>query len=134
MPIVSTTQYINSNLGDAAFDREPVQRLGQQEFLRLLTTQLSNQDPLEPMKDTQFISQMAQFTSLEQARNTYLFDLADAMVGRPVVVALKNDDGSVTRVIGTVSGINLEQGTPKVIVDGDAYPVDKVVEIGSSAA
>lgn len=35
-------------------------------FLRLLTTQLSNQDPLNPMEDREFIAQLAQFTSLEQ--------------------------------------------------------------------
>ena len=39
--------------------------LGQDEFLELLSAQLSNQDPLAPMEDTEFIAQMAQFTSLE---------------------------------------------------------------------
>ena len=36
------------------------------DFLQLLTSQISNQDPLEPMKDTEFISQMANIASLEQ--------------------------------------------------------------------
>ncbi|HSH50732.1 MAG TPA: flagellar hook capping FlgD N-terminal domain-containing protein [Bacteroidales bacterium] len=38
-------------------------------FLRLLTTQLSNQDPLNPIEDREFIAQLAQFTSLEQMQN-----------------------------------------------------------------
>ena len=38
-------------------------------FLRLLTTQLANQDPLNPMEDREFIAQLAQFTSLEQIQN-----------------------------------------------------------------
>jgi flagellar basal-body rod modification protein FlgD len=43
--------------------------LDKEAFLRLLTTQLSNQDPLNPIEDREFIAQLAQFTSLEQMQN-----------------------------------------------------------------
>jgi flagellar basal-body rod modification protein FlgD len=43
--------------------------LGKEDFLRLLTTQLSNQDPLNPMDNTAFVSQMAEFSGLEQMMN-----------------------------------------------------------------
>ncbi len=50
-------------------DRTPSTNLGKDEFLKILMAQLQNQDPSNPMDDKQFISQMAQFSSLEQTMN-----------------------------------------------------------------
>ncbi|MFS0751842.1 flagellar hook assembly protein FlgD [Oceanobacillus sp. 1P07AA] len=49
--------------------RTPSQELGKEEFLKLLMVQLQNQDPTSPMDDSQFMSQMATFSSLEQMMN-----------------------------------------------------------------
>lgn len=44
--------------------------MGKDDFLKLLVGQLQHQDPMQPSDDTQFISQMAQFSQLEQESNT----------------------------------------------------------------
>lgn len=53
-----------SALSDASNSSNTAMQM--EDFLQLLTSQISNQDPLEPMKDTEFISQMANIASLEQ--------------------------------------------------------------------
>lgn len=50
-------------------DRAPSPELGKDEFLKILMTQLQNQDPLDPMDDKDFIAQMATFSQLEQTMN-----------------------------------------------------------------
>lgn len=74
--------------------------LGRDEFLKLLVTQLENQDPLSPQENGEFIAQLAQFSSLEEAQNlTQSFNnfagsfqssqhlQATSLVGRPVHVS-----------------------------------------------
>ncbi|HAE37575.1 MAG TPA: flagellar biosynthesis protein FlgD, partial [Candidatus Riflebacteria bacterium] len=49
--------------------RTPKSELGKNDFLKLLTQQLKNQDPMNPMQDMDFIGQMSSFSSLEQMMN-----------------------------------------------------------------
>jgi flagellar basal-body rod modification protein FlgD len=55
-------------------------RLGQDAFMKLLTTQLANQDPLAPQENGEFLAQLAQFSSLEKltAIETSIKELAAA--------------------------------------------------------
>lgn len=67
--VTDTTTYLNG-LGystDKADDQK--KELGKDDFMNLLVTQMTNQNPLEPMDNTEFVAQMAQFSSLEQMQN-----------------------------------------------------------------
>ena len=110
--------------------RMPSQQLGKDDFLKLLITQLSNQDPTSPMEDTQFISQMAQFSSLEQMTNmNESFNKMAAMInssqvtstlGKTVEVDL-GDTTSQGVVEATSFGAN-----PQVMVNGMYYDLNKI--------
>ncbi len=65
---MSTVQPLTSGQ-TVATDRTPKNTLGKDDFLSLLVTQMRNQDPLDPMKGTDFAAQLAQFSSLEQLTN-----------------------------------------------------------------
>jgi len=92
------------------------QTLGQNDFLQLLMTQLQNQDPMSPMDNTQFIAQMAQFSSLEQMTN--LVSATQAMNANNEVaqsvslighnVTYTNSDGSTGS--GVVSEVDVSSG------------------------
>lgn len=100
-------------------------QLGKQAFLQLLVAQLKNQDPLQPMDNTQFVSQLAQFSTLEamqQVQSTLesslgaqLLDHAMSLLGH-TITATGSDGKPVT---GTVQGIKLQKG--EVLLDlGDS--------------
>lgn len=123
----------------AAEPRVPQKVLDQDDFLKLLMTQFTSQDPMEPMKDTAFIAQMAQFTALEQSksmtadiaalREQQQFLQANGMLGRNVVVQV--DGGLVAQ--GTVTAVQMEAGTPKLVVNGQAYELSQVLSITPAA-
>ncbi len=69
MSITSTTAATGSSDLGGALGAGGTSALGKEEFLKLLTAQLRNQDPLQPIQNEQFVAQLAQFSSLEQMQN-----------------------------------------------------------------
>ena len=116
-----------------------MQRLGQEEFLKILVTQMTSQDPLNPQKDTDFIAQMAQFSALEnskvmqeelgQLRSRQEFVQANSLLGRQVELAT---DGEA-RLVGTVSAVRMEEGAPLLVVGDQTHSLDQVLWVWQQA-
>jgi len=113
--------------------KQPKQELGKDDFLKILITQLSYQDPTAPMDDKQFIAQMAQFSTLEQmtgmAKDFSL--LTSMLMGNEAA-------GSLGKNVEIVEGERTIQGlvqavtrgeTPEVLVNGSFYNWQNVTKV-----
>lgn len=91
-------------------------------FFSLLMAEMSNQDPLEPMSNTEFVSQMAQFTALQSQQDNLKYSMSNYaanLVGKEVTVNAQNEDGTLKS--GICTGVNISGTEVKVIVDGEMY-------------
>ena len=106
----------------------PQQTLGQADFLKLLVTQMTSQDPLNPEKGTDFVAQLAQFSSLTAStamQNDMATLQANNLIGR--TVAVTNTDNTMST--GQVSAVQMEAGTPEIIVNGQSYGLGQIQTI-----
>ncbi|MCR5436877.1 MAG: flagellar hook assembly protein FlgD [Treponema sp.] len=109
------------------------QELGKDDFLKLLIEQLKNQDPTNPMDNTEFVSQMTQFSSLEQmtnmstafARMATFINSSEAMNTLGKTVQINIGDTTVT---GEVTGATRGEA-PQVQVNGMYYDIDKIAAV-----
>jgi flagellar basal-body rod modification protein FlgD len=113
--------------------RKPQQELGKDDFLKLLITQLSHQDPTAPMQDKEFIAQMAQFSSLEQMTSMAadFSRLTNMLTGSEASSALGKNvelfDGD--RVVqGTIKAVTREE-IPQVLINGTYYNWNQVQKV-----
>ena len=121
------------------FDRQTKKTLDQGDFLKLLSTQLANQDPLSPSSDLNSISQMATFSSIEQTGDLVKslksfivsqdFASAQNMLGKYVTVT--KGDAAVSGVVDTV-GYD-EDGVSIIKIGAQTFSPADVTEVRSSA-
>jgi flagellar basal-body rod modification protein FlgD len=110
--------------------------LGKDDFMKLLMAQLQNQDPMKPMDDKEFITQLAQFSSLEaidkmtaqmeELTGAQMLMQAATLIGKQVTAKLES--GEV--VTGTISQVKMQDGKPIAVVNGKEIPTSLITQIG----
>jgi len=143
VPTMSAQELLKTRVEVETFNKSLMQNgrrvqntLGKEDFLKLLIVQLENQDPTSPLEDKEFISQMAQFSSLEQMtemNNTlsnlilnYKVGLSSSLLGKEVEIL-----DSVTGELhsGLVSEITFGDKGPMISFDGYTYSIDDVTRV-----
>ena len=91
--------------------------VGQADFLRLLVTQLSFQDPLKPMDNQQFLAQIAQFTALEQARQQT--EKTDSLLA---IQASTQSVGLIGKTVEVTTSTGAQQGAVTTVTFAGGTP------------
>ena len=116
----------------AATTTIPSQTLNQADFLNLLVTQMTSQDPLNPESDTDFAAQLAQFSSLQSSQQMQ-GDLqniqATGLIGQTVSATPSSGGSSIS---GVVSSVQIAAGNPSVMINGQSYSLSQITGVAAT--
>ena len=116
-----------------AIQGKSADQMGMDDFFKLLTAQMTNQDMMDPQSNTDFIAQMAQFSSLQGMKTLQEYQLSSyavSYVGKHVSIAIVNEQtGELERIEGLVESVKFYDGRPQVVVNGKAYELHTVMEV-----
>uniref|UniRef100_UPI0006D02B49 flagellar hook capping FlgD N-terminal domain-containing protein n=1 Tax=Clostridium sp. NkU-1 TaxID=1095009 RepID=UPI0006D02B49 len=111
-------------------------------FFRLLAAQLQNQDMSNPMDNSEMMTQMTQIAMMQAMNNfsTAMGDFAQvntinygtSMMGKEVMVAYHDKNGTVKKITGTVTRVDIFNGVPTIYIDDDektGYPVSSIMSV-----
>lgn len=124
-----------NNIGNSTSSdqKETNNGLGKDAFMKILIAELQNQDPLKPMDDKDFISQMAQFSALEQLQNlssNFAQLQAMTMVGKKVYAEVDIEGAAeIMPVEGKVYSVTFIDGKIKMKVDDYIVNLEDVISI-----
>lgn len=105
-------------------------------FLSLLVAEMTNQDPMEPTSNTEFVTQMAQFTSLTYNKDAAQYsksNYASSLVGK-TVTAQKMDGSELITKTGVVETVMKSGDNYTVKIDGVSFDISKVTSISETGS
>ena len=127
----------NGDVIDAVFGDASDKAVSMEDFLTLMVAQLKNQDFMNPVDDTQYVTQLAQISTMQQmeemaynAKSTYVTSL----VGKTVTAAKFTVAGDLKKTEGVVNKVSLLDGKFVIYVDGEAFSMDEIMEIKDKPA
>ncbi|MFS0869716.1 flagellar hook capping FlgD N-terminal domain-containing protein [Paenibacillus xylanilyticus] len=140
--IVSTNNtWPNYSAANKATTSAATKELGKDQFLKILITQLQNQDPMQPMEDKEFIAQMAQFSSVEQLVNissqlkalNQSLGAVSSMIGREISWLSSNKEDNGTLRQGIVDSIIVRDGVQYAKVGDDEIELNEIIQVSNPA-
>lgn len=115
----STAATVSGNSSNSSLDKDA--------FLKLLVTQMQYQDPLEPTSNTEYMAQLAQFSTVEELQNlstTFSNNQALNLTGQYVILNVPDSAGNISQVSGLVDYVTLVDGKTYFHINDDYYSSD----------
>jgi flagellar basal-body rod modification protein FlgD len=131
---VNSTQSIAENRERFAryFTNQDKDAFSMENFFNLLMAEMSNQDPLEPMSNTDFIGNLANFTALKAQQDALYYqnaNYAQSLVGKTVTVPDFTATTGMRFTSGIVTSMNVTDGDFSIKVNGKDHPLSNIMEI-----
>lgn len=108
------------------------QSVSMQDFFTLLAAQLQNQNMLEPVGDTEFLSQMAQFSALSATQglnSSFSNFMAVSYIGKNIKANLVDPNGTAKVIEGIAEKVEFLNGETYITVDGVRLTSDKIFQV-----
>lgn len=133
--LLNGTAGTDKNKFNAVFSNEDKSHLDVSDFMNIMITQMTNQDFLNPTDNTEYMSQLAQFSSMQEMQKLAEYsktNYAASLLGQTVTVAKNEIGGDVTKNTGVVSSVSLVNNEFTVKVNGQSYTLDQIMQLHSS--
>lgn len=122
----------NASQDSLAANQRSGSSLDKEAFLQLLVAQMKYQDPLEPTSNTEYISQLGTFSSLEEMQNlngTMTTQHATNLVGKTVIMNVQSSTGATNVVQGKVDFIVKQNNKVYLSIDDQLYNIDDLDKV-----
>lgn len=122
---------------DAVFTDKKKEGVKVDDFLNLMVQQLANQDFMNPVDDTQYLAQLAQFATMQQMQELGSYSKSNyvmSLFGKDVTVAKMGLGGKVDKVTGPIEKVSLVNDEYTIQVKGKSYTLAQIMEVHSSTA
>lgn len=105
------------------------------DFLNLMVAQLQNQDFMNPVDDTQYVTQLAQFATMQQMQELASYqktNYAISLVGKNITAAKFGVAGNLIKETGVIQKVSLVDNSYEVTVNGKNFTLDQIMEINDN--
>lgn len=123
---------VNATNNQSWFENKDKNEVSMDSFLQLMIAQLKNQDFNNPVDDTQYVTQLAQFTTLKAMQELTQYSktaYAASLVGKEVTASKMSIGGKLNTVSGVVTKLSLVNNEFGVFIGDEMYTLEQIMEI-----